>query len=336
MGLALGLGGHHIEDVWQVAAEYHDGDVGYALQEVSPAAAAIVAQVRGDATPWLAHRERWKAQASLQGRQLDQYLSDIDKFPGEMLEDLRGPKVQAWIEVQLATGISPKTVRRKLAALQNYWGWMQGHGHVGGDAHPFKGRRVPRAAVGGPKREAFTRAEVMSLHAAAGAKGDKVLADLITLGAHTGARIEEICNLKVAHVDLESRVLRIVASKTQAGIRAIPLHAAIVPLVTRLAKDTKDGYLILATAQGKYAERSAPISKRFGNLKTAQGFGATHVYHSIRKTVATLLEDSGCPEGIASDILSHEKMGQSFGLYSGGASMETKRIWLTQAVHYPR
>jgi hypothetical protein len=31
------------------------------------------------------------------------------------------------------------------------------------------------------------------------------------------------------------------------------------------------------------------------------------VFHSIRKTVATLLEDAQCPEGIAADIIGHDK-----------------------------
>ena len=59
--------------------------------------------------------------------------------------------------------------------------------------------------------------------------------------------------------------------------------------------------------RNQFYERSAAIGKRFDRLKTRLGFGPEHVFHSIRKTVATLLEDAQCPEGIAADIIGHDK-----------------------------
>jgi hypothetical protein len=51
--------------------------------------------------------------------------------------------------------------------------------------------------------------------------------------------------------------------------------------------------------------------------------------------VATLLERAGVPEGVAADILGHEKRGatMSFGLYSGGSSMEQKRAAIEKLVY---
>ena len=54
-------------------------------------------------------------------------------------------------------------------------------------------------------------------------------------------------------------------------------------------------------------------------------FGPEHVFHSIRRTVATLLENAGLAEGVAADIIGHEKPTMTYGLYSGGASLEVKR-----------
>jgi integrase len=51
----------------------------------------------------------------------------------------------------------------------------------------------------------------------------------------------------------------------------------------------------------------------------------SHVFHSVRKTVGTLLENAGVTENVASDILGHEKPRITYGLYSGGASLEVKR-----------
>jgi hypothetical protein len=98
-----------------------------------------------------------------------------------------------------------------------------------------------------------------------------------------------------------------------------------------LVADSKDGYLIPVSTQN---QRSAPIGKRFGRMKAEMGFGPEHVFHSIRKTVATLLEDAECPEGIAADIIGRDKPTMTYGLYSGGSTMVTRREWIEKAIKY--
>jgi hypothetical protein len=46
--------------------------------------------------------------------------------------------------------------------------------------------------------------------------------------------------------------------------------------------------------------------------------GEAHVFHSISKTVVTLLENAGVSENVAADIVGHEKPRITYGLYSGG------------------
>jgi hypothetical protein len=59
--------------------------------------------------------------------------------------------------------------------------------------------------------------------------------------------------------------------------------------------------------------------KRFWGLKAATSFGTWHVFHSIRTTLVTLLENAGISEHLAVDIMGREKPRITFGLYSGGA-----------------
>lgn len=54
------------------------------------------------------------------------------------------------------------------------------------------------------------------------------------------------------------------------------------------------------------------------------GHGPDRVFHSIRKTVATQLENAGVPENVSTDILGHEKKTMTYGLYSGGSSLKVK------------
>lgn len=72
--------------------------------------------------------------------------------------------------------------------------------------------------------------------------------------------------------------------------------------------------------------RSAAVGRfvATSRLNDALGFGEQQVFHSIRKTLVTMLEDAGVSENLAADIVGHEKPRITYGLYSGGASLATK------------
>lgn len=103
---------------------------------------------------------------------------------------------------------------------------------------------------------------------------------------------------------------------------------------TRLIGTRKEGYVLPDLTENKYGDRSNAIGKRFGRLKTETGFTANHVFHSIRKTVVTLLENAGVPENVAADIVGHEKPTMTYGLYSGGNELEIKRAAI-EKLAYP-
>ena len=155
---------------------------------------------------------------------------------------------------------------------------------------------------------------------------------MIALGAFTGARIEELCSLTVKDVADGAFIIR--DAKTDAGDRFVPVHPELLPLVATMTKAAVGGFLVPSTAKGKYGIRSDPLSKRFGTLKVQEGFDASRSFHSIRKTVATQLEQAKVPEGVAADILGHEKKTMTYGLYSGGSSLADKLEAISR-VRYP-
>lgn len=178
----------------------------------------------------------------------------------------------------------------------------------------------------------FEPAEVVTLLNAATDKEDHQLADLIRLGMYSGARIEELCTLKAA--DCSEAVLKITDSKTEAGIREVPVHSKLVDVVKRLKEDSTDGYLLSGLTFNKYDDRSNAIGKRFGRLKKSLGFPDKKVFHSIRKTLVTLLENAGISENLAADIVGHEKPRITYGLYSGGATLAVKKEAI-ERIRYP-
>jgi integrase len=176
------------------------------------------------------------------------------------------------------------------------------------------------------KRRPFTPADVVALLATARERSDHELADLIDLGRWTGARIEELCILRVENVNLAATIpyLTITAGKTDAAIRGVPIHAQLAPTLAKLIGDRTTGWVLAKLTENKYGDRSNAIGKRFGRLRTDAGYGPQLVYHSIRKCVATLFKDASVPEATAADILGHDIVTMSYGVYAGDVSLATK------------
>jgi len=171
---------------------------------------------------------------------------------------------------------------------------------------------------------AFTPEEVSRLYEAARAgrkEQDRTLADLIALAAYTGCRIEELGQLRPEDVTEQS--IKIGNAKTAAGIREVPMHPTLWPLAKRLIEKPVDGFLVRGSA-GSYDKRTNALGTRFGRLKTSLGFSDRHVFHSIRKTVVSQLEQAGVSENVTADIVGHEKPRITYGLYSSGTSLKQK------------
>jgi integrase len=282
----------------------------------------------GRKTPSSEHVEDWKATISnLAQKTQDQMAKDVqrlvDRFPA--LEDITPQAARKWVGELQKAGATPASLQRMVSFWRSYWRYLAGPGvdAVPANSFPFSMEYVQKPKKAAEEERApFPAAEVPKLWKAAEDAGDRVLADLITLGAYTGARIEELCSLRLADVADDS--FRIPDAKTPAGIRDVPIHSAIKPLMKQLKDASEDGYLLNGLTFNKYGDRSNAIGKRFGRLKTKHGFGRSHVFHSLRGTLITLLEDAGVPENLAADIVGHEKPRITYGLYSGGASLETK------------
>ena len=240
-------------------------------------------------------------------------------------------------------GKSASSIKRITNAGRNFFRYLQKIKEIPSDStNPFK---VPddfristkpnsRARFKAEAWVPFKPEEVVFLFRIAKSKEDMQLANLIAIAAYTGARIEEICSLQRKHIDLVNLSISIIRAKTAAGNRTIPIHSAIQPLIEKLLEQSTDDYLISRLTKNKYGDRSNAIGKRFGRLKTAENFGKNYVFHSIRKTFVTELENSSVGENIAADIVGHKKPNITFGIYSGGTALNLMRESI-EKISYP-
>jgi len=241
--------------------------------------------------------------------------------------------IEHWIKEHAKNNhLTAATINRVVGSGKNFFNYLKFIKEISKDtANPFFVPDEFKRTKGTNKKGLnkiqswvpFTDEELVSLYLSS--KNNTQLSHLIMMGAYTGARIEELCSLKTADVDLKNNLFSIVESKTEAGVRVVPIHSKLKPLIQSLVESSQDGYVLSGLGRNKFGQRSNAIGKRFGRLKTDLGFSDRHVFHSIRKTLITSLENAGVSENVTADIVGHEKPRITYGLYSGGASIEVKR-----------
>lgn len=274
------------------------------------------------------------------GLLLEDYLAQWDVEPktkamahtairrvAEDLPNVEQATYQRIEELVRADTKSSGTKRKNYGFVAQYWSYLAKRNIIQNRDNPFSGLKFKeKANQAATRRKAFEIGQIIELHRQALHANDGDIANLILIGSYTGARIEEICSLKVVNVkSTEGRVcIHITDSKTKAGVRVVPVHKDLVELLDNLITKSADEYIMSGLTADKYGNRSNAIGKRFGRLKTRTGLGREYVFHSIRKTVITVFENLGVSEGLTADIVGHEKKTITYGLYSAGHSIRNK------------
>jgi len=199
--------------------------------------------------------------------------------------------------------------------------------------NPFLNHALNKIRQGARKdevRKAFTKEQVKNLYGNALSQEKNRLADLIRLGAYTGARIEEICQIKLDDLVEVDGVFcfDIKRSKTKAGERLVPVHSEIKPLVERLMEESKDGFLLKTNRGGKYGVKSKDMSTEFSKFKTALGYSRELVFHSFRHTMVTELERADVKNILVMSIVGPEvggNLSMTFDRYSDGPTPVAKK-----------
>lgn len=272
----------------------------------------------------------------LKQKTIDQMYKDVEMLLAgfKLANQFEEKRISRWIKniVDLKS-LSASSINRILCSCRSFARFLEATEEMPKDG--FKLFLVPEQYKVGKKNNSksknkslpwltFKQSDVVNLHIKAMLNNDQSLADLILIAAFTGARIEEICSLKCNEIDFPSHI-SIVDAKTEAGVRDIPIHSRIERKIEELIKKSTDGHLISGLTKNKYGDRSNAIGKRFGRLKTINGFDNRHVFHSIRKTFVTCLENALVPENLAADIVGHENSNFTYGTYSKGFILEKKR-----------
>jgi integrase len=304
------------------------------------AAGAFGSIAAGVATPALHYLSDWLREGGARGPYQPRTKRQLEGDLKELEEWMRGAKLAPTLEAidrraagryvtehLTRAGLDAKTVQRKVSACRSYWVWLGRKGHVPDDRNPWDRQAPPKAAASGhdeDNKRPFTDAEVVAL---LNGPADAEIADLMPLAALSGMRIEEINRLQVRHC--AGGVFNITESKTDAGVRKVPIHPDLSAIVARRVNDkVPTAYLFPEPgplADGR--ERSMAASKRFGRYRKRDGVGVDEQvegkrrglvnFHSFRRWFITAAIRLGQPEHVVQQVVGHALQGVTMGVYFG-------------------
>ena len=135
--------------------------------------------------------------------------------------------------------------------------------------------------------------------------------DIILILIYTGMRNGELRNLKKSDINRKQKFLKITKSKTAAGIRVIPIHHLIFPLVEKRMEMEGD-YLISRNGKPYNYNSFARLFRRTMKLVN----GENHQPHDTRHTCATLLDNAEVNDNARKMILGHARQDVTNGVYT--------------------
>ena len=270
-------------------------------------------------------------------------------------------------------GLSARTLERYTSALAGLFNWLRDRGLVENE-NPFSRLGTTKKSAKRLRKERtkykdFTAGELTALFHSAllleTGYRDRVtpkkhsprsaLMWLPLISLFTGMRSEEIAQLRPSDVREENGMLFFQVAeegdgqqlKSAAAYRRVPVHSMLMLcgfqeylkhvrdqghdfLFPGLRPGGPDGkrnwYFTRAFTAYRRGVKVERIDSRTGRNRIA--------FHSFRATVATALENAEIPESEAVQILGHEKISMSYGLYSGGLDLKGLRR-VVEKIEYP-
>ena len=213
--------------------------------------------------------------------------------------DIRLDRLQTFID---RSGKNQPTVRKMKVFFDQLWDYCVQHEILSVDRRKMIDY-INVNKVGNPNkrnRTPFSRKEIDLLWNLVPGN-DRLQIPLVLI--YTGIRISELYNLKSEDVHLQERYFMVTESKTQAGIREVPIAEKIVNFFEqRLGSE----YVFPNTKGEKMGDKAF---RETWWTPMMSDLGMTHLPHDTRHTCVSLLTEAGVDERIIRKIVGHRGSG---------------------------
>jgi integrase len=211
---------------------------------------------------------------------------------------------------------SSKTIRNIVSNIGSLFRWAEGRGYI--EYNPFYNPILPKSNKA-LVREPWSDENILTFLKSELVGGNEFIATCVAL--YSGMRLDEICNIQKTVIN--DNCFKVLEGKTKASRRKIPIHPLLKPLIERFLDSKEEVYLIKGIKRGGYDnKRSWNFQKKLGRLRKKIGMPEGVVFHSLRNTFATQMENKGIPMNHISQLMGHEDSNMAMDLYSKGPKIE--------------
>jgi integrase len=239
------------------------------------------------------------------------------------------------MKVPAADLMSISTINKVLIRVSSLMKWGVVHGYVA--SNYAEGMTLAKSKRDDEEREPWADEEVRTMLSAVlsgqhGSEGAPYRKWVPLIGAYSGMRLNEICQLAIADFGEVEGIPVITITdegddgkrvKTANSRRAIPVHPELVSLglLAYVEAQRKAGIARLFPELSKGRDGyGATVSKWFARFR--QRLGVKREFHALRHTVANHLRDAGVVEDVVADVLGHSRsQRETFGRYAKAASL---------------
>ncbi|MFC4351689.1 DUF6538 domain-containing protein [Fodinicurvata halophila] len=236
------------------------------------------------------------------------------------------------------TGLSVKTLNRYVTALSCIWEHAKKRQEARGD-NPFKGQWSRVTRKNSRPYRPLTDEELAKLFKLV--PKHRVLWEIPLVALYTGMRLNEICSLQWANVRQEDGIwyFDIIAAKSEAGVRVVPVHNRLAWLLERRSNDPAERVWPELTPGGPDGKYGWKVSKQFTVHRRAAGIEGDDrwrtAFHSLRKNVTRCFELARLPQTEAAEIIGHEKQGITYRVYNPDGLTMFQRKEIVEVIAYP-
>ncbi len=236
---------------------------------------------------------------------IESYVRDLnhfDEFCGGEMPDRAGlQEFGPWL---LDRGLEPSSAARSCAAVKSFLKFLKREQRIEEDlaehvVAPKKRRPLPEVLSASECRRLLDSPVVAERFNAR----DRAILELLYA---CGARVSEICGLRLEHANLEAGHVRVFGKGSKE--RVVPMGQPARAAIERYLSERMPGDALFTNARGKALNR-VTVWKLVKRFAAAAGIKANVYPHALRHSFATHLVQNGADLRYVQEMLGHANIG---------------------------
>lgn len=261
------------------------------------------------------------------------YKQILQKLPSNINTKplYRSKTIEQILALKPEAGMSVLTVNNYLAWASTFFDWAERNGYL--DRNPFRKTFLKNPKRASEARAAYTRDDLQKIFSTPQYRDHSFRHPhyywLPLLGLHSGARLNELCQLHLKDIRQEDGVWVLDINETDAGKRIktrsarrlVPVHPKLIELgLLRYVEQMKEkGHTRLFPELKQMRDGSGQAaSKWFARYRKPLGLYKNTPkkdFHSFRTTLINELKQKGHPEAQVAAIVGHATEGLTYSTY---------------------